>query len=168
MKIFEGLKIENVTELPFDIDGLHQFKLMSDPAKMMDSSKDGRPWQTWCTSKRSKHRGVRRRARCGGSWRCPNPKCLFLKEKGSCDDVQFTEGQNKTYFVCEEEATFVRCPAVKIWEFSSDKAEVDIYHFGCHTCRAIPNKRNLQVESRLDEDLQKHSSLKPSEAAANT
>ena len=92
---------------------------------------------------------------CGGSWRCPNPKCLFLKEKGLCNDVQFTEGQNKTCFVCEEEATFVRCPAVKIWEFSTDKTEVDIHHFGYHTSRATPDKQNLQVESKLEEDFQK-------------
>lgn len=55
-----------------------------------------------------------------------------------------------------------------IWEFSPDKTEVDIYHFGCHTCRAIPNAWHLQVESKLEEDFQKHTSLKPSEAAANT
>ena len=106
--------------------------------------------------------------RCGRSWRCPNPKCLFLKEKGLCNDVHFTEGQNKTCFVCEEEATFVRCPTVKIWEFSTVKAKVDIYHFGYHTCRAIPNKGNLQVESKLEEDFQNHASLKPLETAANT
>lgn len=45
MIIFEGLKVEYVTELPFDIDGLRHFKLKSDPAKMMCSSKDGRPWR---------------------------------------------------------------------------------------------------------------------------
>lgn len=99
---------------------------------------------------------------------CPHLKCLFLKEKGLCNDVQLTEGQNKMCFVCREEPTFIRCPTVKICEFSTDKAEADIYHFGCHICWAIPNKRNLQVESKLEEDFQKHASLKPSEAAANT
>ena len=46
MKIFDGIKVENATELPFDIDGLHHFKLKSNPGKMMNSRKDGRPWQT--------------------------------------------------------------------------------------------------------------------------
>ena len=34
MKIFNGIKVENATELPFDIDGLRHFKLKSDPGKM--------------------------------------------------------------------------------------------------------------------------------------
>ena len=85
-------------------------------------SKDGRPWQTWCTSKRSQHGEVRRRAWCSGSWKCPNLKCLFLNEKGSCNDVQFTERQNSMCFVCKEDAlTFDTCTTVKIWEFSAEK-----------------------------------------------
>ena len=35
MKIFNGIKVENATELPFDIDGLRHFKLKSDPGKMV-------------------------------------------------------------------------------------------------------------------------------------
>ena len=156
------VSVENATELPFDINGSCHFKLKSDPGKMMNSSKDGRPWQTWCTSKRSQHREVRRYAWRRGSWQCPNLKCLFLNEKGSCNDVQFTESQKNMCFVCKEDAlTFDRCTTVKIWEFSAEKTEVDTYHFGYHTCRAIPNKRNLQVKSKLEEHFQKHASLKP-------
>ena len=80
-EIFEGIHTEKVDELSFDIGGLRHFQLKCDPQKIMNSSKDGRPRQTWCTSSSSQHRGIRRRARCGGSWRCQNPNCLFLKEK---------------------------------------------------------------------------------------
>jgi hypothetical protein len=37
-----------------------------------------------------------------------------------------------------------------------------------HTCHAIPNRRNVHVEQKLKVDFTKHSSLKPSEAVANT
>ena len=164
MEIFESIKTEKVVKLPLDLDGLRHLQLECDSRKMMDSSKDGRPWLTWCTC----NRGVRRRARCSGSWRCQNPKCLFQKEKGSCNDVQFTTGKKKKCFICEEDTTHISCPAVKIWEFSADKTRVDIYHCGVHTCRAIPARRNLQIKDKLKEDFEKHSSLKPSEAAANT
>ena len=76
--------------------------------------------------------------------------------------------EKKLCFICEEEVTHISCPAVKIWEFSTNKAGVDIYLYGIHTCRAIPNRRNLKLEGKLTEDFEKHSSLKPSEAAANT
>ena len=166
--MFDGIQTEKVDELPFDVDGLRHYQLKCDPRKIMTSSKDGRPWLTWCTSNRSQHRGVRRRARCGGSWKCENPSCLFLKEKGSSNRVQFTGGKQKKCFICEEDASHISCPAVKIWEFNVDKTRVDIYHCGAHTCRAVPNKRNLAIEDKLKEDFEKHSSLKPSEAAANT
>ena len=105
----------------------------------------------------------------GGSWKCPNEDCLFLKNKGSPNNVQFTDtDKGKKCFICEEEAIFVNCQAIKIWEFSSDKKFVDMYHSGLHTCHAIPNRRNLEVEQKLKGDFTKHSLLKPSEAIPNT
>lgn len=159
MELFQGITIEYVAELPHDIDGLRHLRLKSEPKKMMASSKDSRPWQTWCTSNWNQHAGFRRRARCGGSWRCPNPQCIFRKEKSSCNDVQFIDREIKKCFVCEGEATFVGCPAVKIWEFNWEKTAVDIYHFGRPTCPALPQKRNLQLEADLTQDFQKHASL---------
>ena len=169
MDIFDEVECKHVKELPHDIDGLCHFQLECDPRNIMKSSKDGRRWKTWCTSNRRQHRGVARRARCGGSWKCPNEDCLFLKNKGSPNNVQFTDtDRGKKCFICEEEAIFVNYQAIKIWEFSSDKKFVDIYHSGLHTCRAIPNRRNLEVEQKLKGDFTKHSSLKLSEAIANT
>ena len=169
MDIFDEVECKHVKELSHDIDGLCHFQLECDPRNIMKSSKDGRRWKTWCTSNKRQHRGMRRRARCGGSWKCPNEDCLFLKNKGSPNNFQFTDtDRGKKCFICEEEAIFVNCQAIKIWEFSSDKKFVDIYHSGLHTCRAIPNRRNLEVEQKLKGDFTKHSSLKPSEAIANT
>ncbi|CAB4015064.1 Hypothetical predicted protein [Paramuricea clavata] len=114
MGIFNEIECKHVKELPFDIDGFYHFQLECDPSNIMKSSKDGRRWKTWCTSKRKEHRGVRRRARCGGSWKCPNEDCLFLRKKGSPNDVQFTNNEiGKKCFICEEEAIFVECKAIK-------------------------------------------------------
>ena len=95
--------------------------------------------------------------------------CLFLKNKGSPNNAQFTDvGNGKKCFICEEECSFVDCQAMKVWEFSSNTKLVDIYHCGQHTCCAIPNRWNIEVEQKLKDDFTKHSSLKPSEAVANT
>ena len=94
---------------------------------------------------------------------------MFLKNEGSPNNVQFTDtDKEKKCFICKEEAIFVNCQAIKIWEFSSDKKFVHIYHSGLHTYRAIPNRRNLEVEQKLKVDFTQHSLLKPSEAIANT
>ncbi|CAB4034729.1 Hypothetical predicted protein [Paramuricea clavata] len=114
MGIFNEIECKHVKELPFDIDGFCHFQLECDPSNIMKSSKDGRRWKTWCTSKRKEYRGVKRRARCGGSWKCPNEDCLFLRKKGSPNDVQFTNNEiGKKCFICEEEAIFVECKAIK-------------------------------------------------------
>ena len=114
MDIFDEVEFKHVKELPHDIDGLCHFQPDCDPRNIMKSSKDGRRWKTGCTSNRRQHRGVRRRARCGGSWKCPNENCLFLKNKGSPDNVQFTDtDKGKKCFIYEEEAIFVNCQAIK-------------------------------------------------------
>jgi len=82
--------------------------------------------------------------------------------------VQFTQGKEKKCYICETNAEFISCPAVKVWEFSHNKSKVDVFHCGVHTCKAIPMRRNTELERKLEEDFERHTSLKPSEAAANT
>ena len=65
MDIFDEVKCKHVKKLLLDIDLCH-FQLECDPRNIMKSSKDGRRWKMWCKSNRRQHRGVRRRARCGG------------------------------------------------------------------------------------------------------
>lgn len=162
------MEAEHVDSLPFDVDGNRKFVISCDPENAMKSSKDGRPWQTWCTSRRSGHSNVRRRANCIGSWVCANPDCAFLKERKTANKVQFaTSGGKKKCFVCENSADFVPCHATKVWEFNEDRTSVTIYHEGRHTCTAIPIKKNENVEKGLESAFKANQGLKPSSAANN-
>ena len=168
MSLFSGIKRNNVPDLPYNIDGICVYVLPCDPTRIMKSSKDGRPWKPWCTSKRSGHRGVRRRAVCGGSFRCPNGTCKFIGENGFANDVQFIKKEHeKVCFVCEAVAVHVSCEAVKIWEFEESKESVTIYHYGTHHCRAIPVHHNVKTEKELEDAFSKNVTLKPSEVGSN-
>ena len=46
----------------------------------MEFSRDGRQWQRYVPSKRRGHSGIRRLAKCKGSYRCENPHCDFMIE----------------------------------------------------------------------------------------
>ena len=155
--------------LPFDINGCQKFVLPCDSANLMKSSKDGRPWKTWCTSLRSGFKGIRRRAQCGGSWVCPNSNCLFRNEMKSPNTVQFVGRKNeKQCFVCETKATFVPCKAIKVWEFTECKTSVTVYHQGNHTCTPVPKRNCAQVEGDLKKAFSKNRTITPSQAASNT
>ena len=155
--------------LPFDINGCQKFVLPCDPANLMKSSKDRRPWKTWCTSLRSGFKGIRRRAQCGGSWVCPNSNCLFRNEMKSPNTVQFVGRKNeKQCFVCETKATFVPCKAIKVWEFTECKTSVTVYHQGNHTCTPVPKRNCAQVEGDLKKAFSKNRTITPSQAASNT
>lgn len=168
MDIFNGVPAVEAEQLPFNIDSLCCYVLPCKREALMASSKDGRPWKPWCTSKRAGHKGVRRRAVCKGSWRCNNKSCPFLKEKNSPNTVQFVaKSGKKVCLICENEATLVQCSAVKIWEFSQDQTSVSIYHCGFHRCTAIPRKQNRELENKLQEAFIENNTLKPSEASGN-
>lgn len=129
MDIFDVVNTENVTELPYDINGLRHFWLGCDP-QIMNSSKDGRPWQTWCTSNRSQHRGVRRRAWCEGSWSCPNPRQVqdtkakvekSLEQHGHCFDA-----------LCEFKKFCDQKDPLLVYRFNDERQNGDLmYVFKC-------------------------------------
>jgi hypothetical protein len=120
------------TELQFDIDGTKIIVLPYDPACKMKSSRDGRPWQTWVTSKRIGFDGVRRKAKCSGSYVCNNDNCNFLRTYKERNNVQFKKAICLT---CGWEGEHVPCEeAVKVWEFGP--THVTVFHAGVHTCVA--------------------------------
>ncbi|KAK3712983.1 hypothetical protein QZH41_012837 [Actinostola sp. cb2023] len=83
--------------------------------------------------------------------------------------ISIHKSKKKKCFICEFEASYVPCSAIKVWEFYNDRKKVTVYHKGMHTCHAIPlNQTDVGIEQQLEEDFKKHASLKPSEAASNT
>ena len=77
---WKNVPVKTVTQLPSDINGLCKYQLKFNINKRMESSRDGRQWQRYVPSKRRGHSGIRRLAKCKGSYRCENPHCDFMME----------------------------------------------------------------------------------------
>ena len=136
--LFAGKETQYVTSLPFDIDGDQVFKLKYNAKNPVSTLSDGRPWRDYYNSKRSGFTGIRRRANCKGSLRCPNEMCWYKKKYGKENRVNF-EKQNGTSVChsCHTVPEDVICPAVKIWEVNDNKTKVTVYHYDKHTCVAV-------------------------------
>ena len=144
--------MQQVTSLPYEIDGDQVFNLKYNAKSPASTLADGRPWNAYYNSKRSGFTGIRRRTTCKGSQRCPNKMCWFIKKYGEENRVNF-EKKNGTSVChsCHAEAQDVPCPAVKVWEVSEDKTEVTVYHHGKHTCVIV----NKSVPDRMADEAAK-------------
>ena len=81
----------------------------------MESSRDGRQWQRHVPSKRRGHSGIRRLAKCKGSYLCENPHCDFMMKYNQPNRHHFKIKENKAK--CEHcgcDGLFVNCNAWKI------------------------------------------------------
>lgn len=148
--------------LPFDIDGNQIFKLRYNAASPASSTADGRPWNAYFNSKRSGFKGIRRRATCRGSPRCPNQNCWYKRQYKKENRVNFEKKSGITVcHSCNAEAEDVPCNAVKVWEVSVDKKWVTIYHHGDHTCVAIKKGCAKAIQDEAVTAFQKSRQLKP-------
>lgn len=130
--------IKKTEKLPYDIDGDCVYEVSYDPTNMMSSSKDGRPWNAWHTSKRSglTFVGIRRVASCGGTYKCKNHTCPYFQSYGKPNKVQFKKvSEDLVACSCRGyQADSVPCAVKKVWEFSDNT--VLVYHCGQHSCVA--------------------------------
>ncbi|CAB3978124.1 Hypothetical predicted protein [Paramuricea clavata] len=135
MSMWHSVEKSFVERLPPDIDGLVAYRLAFNPKQ---SSKDGRPWGTWGTSKR-KGFGGKRAVHCNGGYKCENIKCLFLMLYNNNNRLQFEADEDRTKSVCSccgVPATRVDCNAKKNCEFDEGEEYVTVYHLGDHNCEA--------------------------------
>ena len=155
---------ELVEKLPHDINGLKKYRLRCNVKRkdqVMKITKDGRPWKLWNTSSRKGFTGVRRIARCKGSFTCTLASCSFALEHGKPNKVHFRKQPDGTdCFVCGLPAENVPCPGVKIWEFDKSCSEVVVYHQGDHTCDV--EKRKFLSNAAIVEAVRRNPSVKPS------
>ena len=77
---WKDVPVKTVNQLQSDINGLCKYQLKFNINKRMESSRDGHQWQRYVPSKRRGHSGIRRLAKCKGSYRCENPHCDFMME----------------------------------------------------------------------------------------
>ena len=154
--------MQNVNCLPFDIDGDQVFKLRYDASSPASSTSDGRPWNAYFNSKRSGFHGIRRRASCKGSPKCPNPMCWYKRQYKKENRVNFEQRNGiMVCHSCNTEVELVSCPAVKVWEVSEDKQWVTVYHHRKHTCIAVDKGISKEMKDEAVSAFQKSRQLKP-------
>lgn len=159
--LWDHCAVEKVKKLPYDIDGVCVYELEYDAANMMGSSKDGRPWRLWHTSRRSGYDGIRTVATCGGTYQCNNNRCPYLHSYSKTNKVQFktVTSQVTSCACCGYEAVPVPCDAKKVWEFSNDTLLV--YHCGKHSC--VAKKPSADVTKEAAHFFHENTYAKPSQ-----
>lgn len=147
--------------LPHDIDGQVVYELPFDPEDRMASSKDGRKWKRYMPSARSGFKGIRRLARCAGSFKCTNSLCNFRKKWGP--NVTHFNKNDQCKF-CGMDGEFVPCSASKVWEFNDDRQTVKVYHHGLHTCPVIVKANSKAAADALKKKFDADPEMKPKKA----
>ena len=156
--------MNEVEALPYDIYGLCVYKLPFKKDAMMQSSVDGRPWGRWKCSSRKNLNGTRQVAECGGTYKCVNLACPYLKTYGHKNNVQFKKLPPEVVCSCCGYSTKpIVCFARKIWEFPKGASHVLVYHYGTHKCTAI--KPSIDVSREVNKFFKENSSAKPSQCA---
>jgi hypothetical protein len=144
--IWDCCEVQNVNQLPYDIDGLCTFVIPCSREDMMRCSRDGRPWKTWVTSSRKGFAGIRRVARCKGFSVCLSNECPFLQNGTGPNRSHFKmHGGCLECFTCGTAANTVYCDAVKVLEYDMRQSCVTVMHVGNHTCQAKMPKVNRAV-----------------------
>ena len=153
------MQCEKVRKLPYDIDGLVKYELGFEKERRMESSRDGRPWAGFMTSRRTGFFGTRRLARCKGSPKCINDDYPYLSQYSKRNRVQFQFqcGENICHS-CGAPAVNIPCPASKVWEFNDNSSTVVVYHHGVHTC--IPNAHRGVSKETYDDAASKFKAVK--------
>lgn len=117
---WDGLPVKKTDALPYDIDGNCIYQLSYDKNDRLSSSKDGRPWKKGITSNTKEFRnGTRKIAKCKGSCECTSPDCMFRKEYGKNNTVNFdvASADCATCRICKQKLIFMHVPLLKSGNF---------------------------------------------------
>ncbi|XP_057304386.1 uncharacterized protein LOC130641555 [Hydractinia symbiolongicarpus] len=161
IEIWDDIPINDVQFLPHNINGKKIFCLPFNPLDRMASTIDGRPWQKYVVSKRKDFHGLRRLAKCKGSYKCLNNNCSYLKEFNESNRHHF-KGIKCVH--CKLEGELVACEVRKIWEFY-DNNKVRVYHYGNHSCVCKPLLDTATTNNIIDQ-FKDNPKLKPCQLAS--
>ena len=163
---WKDCEVQNVEEIPANVDGWCKFKIACELKDMMKVSKDGRPWRIWYTSSRKDFSGVRRITRCKGSPICKSSSCPYKEQFGYPNRLQFKKQSNiLVCFTCMEEAEHTPCTGLKMWEYDNTAKTATIFHDGLHTCVAKPKLGNQK--KTILQAIRSNPNVKPSRLVNN-
>ena len=154
--VWDEVLVKNVDALPYHIDGNCIYQLPYSKNDRLASSRDGRPWKKAITSNTKElPKGSRKIAKCKGSYECSSSECMFCKEFGKNNTVNFDSLSENCVVcrICKMPALFRECSAVKVWEFQDHY--VLVKHTGVHTCHPVPlfSQRDEQVKENVEKRL---------------
>ena len=95
---FVNVQLEYVDKIPWDISGIHIYKIKCSEDQWVDCAKDGRWWVVNTSSRKGLH-GFRRTGYCKGSLLCENVNCSKLLSEGVVNTNEFLH--EKGLYTCK-------------------------------------------------------------------
>ena len=135
LELFEDMDNEQVTKVPYNINGNHCYTIEVHSGKWHKAQEDGR-WFLMHTSTVRHSNLVRKSGKCMGSFVCNNDNCpKFTSGKGrntyAFTNIGFNLYECKT---CGNVADRQFCVAMKLTMFYPDRNQLQVYYAGTHTC----------------------------------
>ena len=161
---FEGVEIEEVDDVPIDINGTHIYRINCPENEWIVHQKDHHWWKMQ-TSSRKGFQGERKIGTCQGHFICTNRKCDQVKVGMS--ENQFCFQQVGPYKICSTCGMFIEqmgCGAMKLTEDCPVNATLVVYHHGQHKYITKGNEireQKAQGENVVESALQSNFKAKP-------
>ena len=136
----ERCKVEEVTTIPWDINGDHIYELDATETNYWDKYRDGRSFRLKNGSRKG-FNGIRKTGCCQGSHICEEKNCPKLTSEGIVNTSAFVRiGNNlRECGSCGHIAQQHYCGAIKVIEFDQKTGKLRCYHQGEHICTVKPN-----------------------------
>ena len=130
---------QQVSQIPFDIDGMKMYKIKTDEDNWLRVTTDRR-YFNMLSSNRNGFEGYVKIGTCMGAWVCTNPICTFRSTSHGqqANKVSFRVIKGKKHvkecLLCSGIAEQEGCGAKKYVEYNTITEIVTVYHLGNHTC----------------------------------
>ena len=136
---FVNVPMEYVDKIPWDISGIHIYKIKCSEDQWVDHAKDGRWWVINASSRKGLN-GFRRTGYCKGSLLCENVNCSKLLSEGVVNTNEFLH--EKGLYTCKSCRCFAvekACGCLRTLEYDKDTGFLTYMHQGTHSCTLKPD-----------------------------
>ena len=135
LELFEDMDNEQVTKVPYNINGNHCYTIEVHSGKWHKAQEDGR-WFLMHTSTVRHSNLMRKSGKCMGSFVCNNDNCPKFTSGKGCNTYAFTNIRLNLYEckTCGNVDDRQFCGAMKLTMFYPDRNQLQVYYAGTHTC----------------------------------
>ena len=152
LDVFADIEKEEVTSVPYNINGNHSYQIKIPNMKWHKVQEDGR-WFVMHSSTMQHSNTVHKTGKCLGSFVCMNDQCLKYSSGKGQNTYAFTNvGFN--LLTCGNVADREFCGALKLTMFYPDCKILEVFYAGTHTCSLkVRSAYNLMPEKMKKEVL---------------